>query len=53
MCGKAIPSSETLCSKECKQNYQAMVKKRKIYMYIMYAAIFVILAVYIFVYLGP
>jgi len=40
MCGKAIPISETLCSDECKQKYDAMVKKRKLWVYIMYAAIF-------------
>ena len=47
ICGKAIPSSETLCSEECKQRYQAMLKKRKTYMYIMYAAIFLMIALLI------
>jgi len=42
ICGKTIPISETLCSDECKQKYQAMIKKRKMLMYIMYALIFVI-----------
>jgi len=43
ICGKAIPTSETLCSDECKQKYHSMIKKRKLLMYIMYALIFVIL----------
>jgi predicted nucleic acid-binding Zn ribbon protein len=43
ICGKTIPVSETLCSDECKQKYQAMIKKRKILIYIMYALIFVII----------
>ena len=47
ICGKTIPMSETLCSDECKQKYQGMIKKRKILMYIMYALIFVILIMFI------
>jgi predicted nucleic acid-binding Zn ribbon protein len=43
ICGKTIPISETLCSDECKQKYQSMIKKRKILIYIMYALIFVII----------
>jgi len=43
ICGKAIPVSENLCSDECKQKYQSMVKKRKLLVYVMYALIFVIL----------
>ena len=43
ICGKAIPVDETLCSEECRQKYQAMAKKRKLLMYIMYGLIFVIL----------
>jgi predicted nucleic acid-binding Zn ribbon protein len=41
ICGKAIPfsDSETLCSDECKQKYQGMLKKRKWLVYIMYAAV--------------
>jgi len=44
ICGKAVASAETLCSDECKTQYQALVKKRKTYMYIMYAAIFLMIA---------
>ncbi len=47
ICGKAIPVSETLCSEECKQKYQSLVKKRKLLMYIMYASIFVILILFV------
>jgi len=47
ICGKAIPISETLCSEECKEKYQGMIKKRKILMYIMYALIFVILITFV------
>ena len=47
ICGKTIPISETLCSDECKQRYQSMVKKRKMLMYIMYALIFVILIMFL------
>ena len=46
ICGKTIPVSETLCSDECKQKYQSMIKKRKMLMYIMYALIFVILGMF-------
>ncbi len=47
MCGKAVPVDETLCSEECKENYQTMVKKRKRLVYIMYALIFFILALFL------
>ncbi len=36
VCMKAIPISETLCSEECKQKYQQMLKKRKLMVYFMY-----------------
>lgn len=47
ICGKAIPVSdtETMCSDECKQRYQALTKRRKLWVYIMYALIFVMIAV--------
>jgi len=48
ICGKTIPLSETLCSDECKQRYQSMLKKRKMLMYIMYALIFVIIIIFLF-----
>lgn len=36
ICGKAIAVTETLCSEECKQRYQGMLKKRKYLLYLMY-----------------
>lgn len=47
ICGKAIQASETetLCSEDCKQRYQALTKRRKLWVYIMYALIFVMIAV--------
>jgi predicted nucleic acid-binding Zn ribbon protein len=47
ICGKAIPISETLCSEECKQKYRVMLKKRKTIVYVMYALIFFIIAMYL------
>ena len=51
MCGKAIPTTETLCSEECKQKFQGLMKKRKLYLYIIYGAIFVILIAYALAYM--
>ena len=48
ICGKAIPISETLCSEECKQRYQTMVKKRKMLVYVMYGLIAFILVLFLF-----
>jgi len=48
ICGKAIPVDETLCSEECKQKFQAMLRKRKLLVYIMYILIFVILIMFVF-----
>jgi predicted nucleic acid-binding Zn ribbon protein len=47
ICGKAIPVSETLCSEECKQKYQSMIKKRKLWIYLMWALIFCTVALII------
>ena len=47
MCGKAVPVNETLCSEECKQKYQNLLKKRRRYIYIMYGAIAVMIIVLI------
>ena len=47
ICGKAIPTTETLCSEECKQKYKALLKRNNIYRYILYAAMFVVLIVFI------
>jgi predicted nucleic acid-binding Zn ribbon protein len=48
ICGKAIPVSETFCSEECKQKFTAMMKKRKLMVYAMYALIAVILVIILF-----
>ena len=48
ICGKAVPVSETFCSEECKQKYSAMMKRRKLMVYAMYALIAVILVIILF-----
>jgi predicted nucleic acid-binding Zn ribbon protein len=45
VCSKAIPMSEEFCSEECKTEFEAMVKKRKNYIYIIYATMILIIAV--------
>ena len=37
MCAKPIPHGETLCSEDCRQKYQSLLKRRKIMLYLMYA----------------
>jgi len=49
VCMKAIPISETLCSEECKQKYQSMLKKRKLMVYFMYgllAALIIVIVLF-------
>ena len=51
ICMKAIPTSETLCSDECKQKYQAMLKKKRLtilLLWVMMIAFIVILFLYEF-----
>ena len=48
ICGKAIPISELHCSEECKQKFEKMIKKRKMYMYIMYITMAVIILIFFF-----
>jgi predicted nucleic acid-binding Zn ribbon protein len=48
MCMKAIPVGETLCSEDCRQKHQSMLKRRKIMLYLMYgmlAALIVVIVV--------
>ena len=48
VCMKAIPIGETLCSEECKQKYQILLRRRKLIVYLMYgllAAIIVVVVV--------
>jgi predicted nucleic acid-binding Zn ribbon protein len=49
MCGKSIPTSETLCSEDCRQKYQTLLRRRKLMVYFMYgmlAAFIIIVVVY-------
>jgi predicted nucleic acid-binding Zn ribbon protein len=39
VCGKAVKFGEPFCSEKCEQDYQGYLKKRKMYVYIMYAAL--------------
>jgi len=49
MCGKAIPVTETLCSDDCRQKYYALVRKRKLLVYLMYGLIFaIVIILYLF-----
>lgn len=48
MCGKSIPYKETICSEECKQKFQSVLRRRKLLVYLMYgllAAVIVIIVV--------
>jgi predicted nucleic acid-binding Zn ribbon protein len=45
VCSKAIPISEEFCSEECKTEFEAMIKKRKSYIYIIYATMILIIVV--------
>ncbi|KYK33453.1 MAG: hypothetical protein AYK22_06570 [Thermoplasmatales archaeon SG8-52-3] len=48
MCGKSIPTSETLCSEDCRQKYQTILRRRKLMVYFMYgmlAALIIIIVV--------
>lgn len=39
ICGKAIKYGEIVCSEKCRKEYEKLVKRRKMYIYIMYAAL--------------
>jgi predicted nucleic acid-binding Zn ribbon protein len=45
VCSKAIPISEEFCSEECSTEFDAMVKKRKNFLYLFYAMIVVFIVV--------
>jgi len=45
VCSKAIPISEEFCSEECETEFQGMIKKRKSYIYIIYATMIFIIAI--------
>jgi predicted nucleic acid-binding Zn ribbon protein len=47
ICGKAmsVSDTETVCSDECKQRYQTITKRRRLWVYLMYVLIFVMVGV--------
>jgi len=47
MCGKSIPFKEMLCSEECKQKYQKLVKRRKLLVYLMYGILAALIVVFV------
>jgi len=47
ICGKAIPLGETLCSQECRQKYQNLVRRRKLMLYLMYGILAAIIVVFV------
>lgn len=51
VCSKAIPLSEEYCSEECKVEFEAVIKKRRTYIYLMYGMIILIIVVMILSYL--
>jgi len=50
ICGKAVPYEKTVCSDECQEQYESIVKKRRFYMYIMYGALAVLIIMFILMY---
>jgi predicted nucleic acid-binding Zn ribbon protein len=49
MCGKSIIIGETLCSEQCKQKYNKMLKRRKLIVYLMYVMLFAIIVIFIII----
>jgi predicted nucleic acid-binding Zn ribbon protein len=47
ICGKVIPMGETLCSQECKQKYQSMLRRRKLMLYFMYGILAALVIVFV------
>lgn len=47
MCGKSIPFGETLCSEECKQKYQALLRRRKLIVYLMYGMLAALIVLFV------
>jgi predicted nucleic acid-binding Zn ribbon protein len=47
MCGKAVTIDKILCSVGCEEKYNAMIKRKKIYIYVLYSmvVVFVLLMV--------
>jgi len=45
MCGKSVPVGENLCSEDCKQRYNAVLKRRKLIVYFMYGLLAALIVV--------
>ncbi|MDG6221336.1 MAG: DUF2116 family Zn-ribbon domain-containing protein [Candidatus Thermoplasmatota archaeon] len=45
ICGKAIPPEEEFCSDVCNEKMKAIVKKRKLYTYVIYGLMLLVLLV--------
>jgi len=46
VCGKAIPYGEKFCSEKCKNEYEKIIKRRKMYVYIMYLALAILIILF-------
>jgi len=47
ICGKAIPLGETLCSQECKEKYQKIMRRRKLWIYFLYGMVAALVIVFV------
>lgn len=47
MCGKSIPVGETLCSEDCKQRYQTLLRRRKLIVYLMYGILAALIVLFV------
>ena len=47
MWGKSIPISETLCSEDCKQRYQTLLRRRKLIVYLMYGILAALIVLFV------
>lgn len=48
MCGKAIPGDQTFCSKECRERFETIIKKRKRLMLILYLILVIVFVMIIY-----
>jgi predicted nucleic acid-binding Zn ribbon protein len=48
ICRKAVAGTEPFCSDECKQQYDAMKKRNRLWIYIMYALMILIVVSLVF-----
>ena len=47
-CGKAVPVSETLCSENCKEQWEAVIKKRMLHYRIFLLSVAAVIALMVF-----